>query len=322
MAGAVLVGECSKKEAIAREAGTQAKAEATSPASNEPVEMRFKWVVGKKYTTRVVLTEISETSGSQLPQPMRGDTKEVQDYAVSTLKEREGGGKELELEFLSQKVSTKMGDREVLSFDSTADAKDDAAKPGAASMRKMVGAKIKFLTDAKGRVEKVEGVDELLKRMTADASPELQQMFKGMVNEDILKQRVDSQYMPEKPLKIGDVWPVKTEMNLPIMGTLITNIKFTFTGWEQHENHKCAVVTFDGDITSKPGATQASPMVMTVEGGKISGKSWFDPEIGMGVGTLEDNNMTLKMNVHGQSLSTGIRQKMNFTLLQVADAGK
>jgi hypothetical protein len=153
-------------------------------------------------------------------------------------------------------------------------------------------------------------------------APQTQQMFKGMFNEGTLKQMVDAYHLPDKPIKIGDTWPVKTEMDLPMLGTLITNLKFTFTGWEQHENHKCAVFTFDGDITSKPGTTQSSPMAMTIEGGKTAGKSWFDPELGMAIGSLIDQTMTMKMNVQGQSMSTSIQQKINTTLLQVADAGK
>jgi Family of unknown function (DUF6263) len=253
---------------------------------------------------------------------MKTETKQTQEYAISSLKELTGGGQELEMEFLSQKMATKMGDRAIMDFDSANDAKDDGSNPAAAPLRRMVGAKIKFQTDTQGKVVKVEGTKELMTKVMAGSAPQMQQMFKGIFNDEMLKHMVNLQGLPDKAVKVGDSWPVTTEMNMPTVGTLVTSMKYTFTGWEQHDNRKCAVLAFDGDITSKPGAPQTTGMTMSVDSGKASGKSWFDPALGMSVGTDVDQNMTMKVSLQGKNIATAINQKISTKLVEVADIGK
>jgi hypothetical protein len=189
-------------------------------------------------------------------------------------------------------------------------------------MRRIAGAKLKYQTDANGKVVKVDGGKELMTKVTAGSAPQTQQMFKGMFSDDMLKQMVNQQGLPDKAVKVGDSWPVRTEETVPMIGTLVTTLNYTFTGWEQHDSTICAVLVFDGDVTSKPGAPQANGMTISIEGGKTSGKSWFDPALGMYLGSDINQNMTMKMKVQGKDISTAMNQKINLKLVEVADIVK
>jgi hypothetical protein len=219
-------------------------------------------------------------------------------------------------------MDAKMADKVVMSFDSSSDEKNDTGIPGASALRKLTGARITFLTDANGKVEKVEGMNELLNRMGSSGGPQMQAMIQGMFNEDTMKQYVSSDGLPGKPVKIGDTWPSKVEIKLPSIGTLVTTMNYKFQGWEQHGDRRCAVLEFTGEIATKTGHDQVAPMNMTIEKGTVSGKSWFDPEAGVTVDAYYDQDMTMGMKVQGQSISTAINQKIKTKLLEVADIKK
>ncbi|MDB6124953.1 MAG: hypothetical protein JWQ71_3946 [Pedosphaera sp.] len=319
--GCILLAGCSKSKEAKSESksGTE---KATAEQSNEPVELKVKWQVGKRYLQRMDMTQGTESSVPNMPQPVKTETKQSQEYAVSSLKELTGGGQELEMEFVSQKMSTKIGDREIMGFDSASDAKDDGSNPSATALRRMVGAKLKFQTDTQGKVVKVEGTKELMTKVTAGSAPQMQQMFKGMFNDEMLKHMVSLQGLPDKAVKVGDSWPLTTEIDMPMVGTLVTKMNYTFTGWEQHDKKKCAVITFTGDIASKPGAPQTAGMTINIDSGKSSGKSWFDPAAGMSLGSDVDQSMTMKMKLQGKDISTALNQKIVMKLVEVADVGK
>ena len=324
-AGCLLLTGCSKSNKDAQKdsgKGTSTETVAATADASGPVELKQKWQTGKRYLQRMEMVQGTESKIPSMPQAMKTETTQVQDYAVSSVKEREGGGKVLEMEFVSQKLDTKMADRVVMSFDSSSDAKNDASSPGASMFRKLTGARITFLTDANGKVEKVEGMSELLAKMGTGGAPQMQGMLKGMFNDDTMKQYVSSEGIPGKPVKVGDTWPAKIEMKLPNIGTLVTTMNYKFQGWEQHGDRRCAVLEFTGDITTKQGHDEVSPMNMTIEKGAVTGKSWFDPDAGVTVDAFFDQQMTMGMKVQGQSISTAVNQKIKTKLLEVVEIKK
>ena len=148
--------------------------------------MKLKWELGKRYEQ---LMETSQASAMNLPgspQPIQQEVKQTQNVSLTVLKETDGGGRELEMEIVGMTLSTKAGGRNVLEFDSKKP--DDAANPATPILRKMVGMRVKFLTDAAGKIQSVEGFQETLDRITAGASAMEQGMIKGMFSEDNFKE--------------------------------------------------------------------------------------------------------------------------------------
>jgi len=92
------------------------------------------------------------------------------------------------------------------------------------------------------------------------------------------------------------------------MGRMVLNLNYTFTGWEQHDNQKCAVLEYVGDVSMKSAGDGDAAGMMSIDQGKASGKTWFDPAMGMIKETAGKQDLTMKINAQGQSISTQMQQ--------------
>jgi hypothetical protein len=183
-------------------------------------------------------------------------------------------------------------------------------------LRLMVGAHLQYFIDADGKVQKVEGVDELMNRIATTTKPQQQAMFKQMFSEDTLKQYISSgDMMPNRMVNIGESWSVKKDISSAI-GVLTVDMTYTFKNWEQHGERKCAHLEMTGDISTK-SSSNASGAVIEIEKGKIAGDVWFDPELGMIVEVNNDQTMTMKVITRAQTMTPQLTQKIRLTLVDV-----
>ena len=281
----------------------------------------------------------TETRMPQMPKPIAQKVNLNQEYSVTVLSQRTNAGPELELEFESTEFDVNMNGKPVVNLDTKAEAGAAETDPTLAGFRQVVGAKIKFLLNESNLVEKVEGVKEFLAKATSASNPQGRATMQGMFNEDYFKQMVDFQRgMPPKPVKAGDSWPVKMDLTAPILGKMNLDMNYTFTGWQQREKRQCAAIDFAGTISSDANASPgAGPMGMNmkVTSGKLSGKTWFDPELGHPVETAIDQDMIIHMtmpagrgakgpNATGmtQTITNNTKQKIVIKLVDLVSAGK
>jgi hypothetical protein len=316
VAGCVLLSGCSKSKNTAIPSGNGADSSGTSAMAAGPAEMRIKWTVGKKYVMRMEFNQGTETTLPNQPQPMKSEVNVAQDFDISALKELDNGGRQLELEFVDETMDVSQGDRKVLSFDSAQSSEQDTNNPIAPVLRLMVGARLQYFTDAGGKVQKIEGVDELMNRIATTTKPQQQAMFKQMFSEDTLKQYISSgDIMPNRTVNIGESWSVKKDISSAI-GVLTVDMTYTFKNWEQHGDRKCAHIEMTGDISTK-SISNASGAVVEIEKGKISGDVWFDPELGMLVEVNNNQKMTMKVTTQSQTVTPQLTQKVRVTLVDV-----
>ena len=311
--------------AAAVKPGTNAPAPgAPAPATGaaDTVDLRLNWPVGKRFLQRMDIVQSSESTIPGVPTAMKQDSTQSQDYSITVVKEREGGGRELELEFIAQKIDSQMGGKPLVAFDSKADAKTDRTNAVAGAMRKLVGVKIHYLTDTNGRIDKVVGAQELQTRLTAAAAPQARMILTGLLNEDNLKRVVTLAIgLPDKPVKVGETWAAQRDVPMGLMGTLLMDSKYTFKGWEEHDKRRCALLESTGTIASKPGGP-TGPTSMTVESGKTAGKAWFDPAAGMIIDSSMDQEMTMKVSSGGQNIESKTKTKINVKVVEATDAPK
>jgi len=316
-----------KKSEQADSGGVSPGAEKSAPGKSGPsVELKVKWPVGNRYVYRMDIEQTVSTKMPQMPKPMRQDISMAQTYALSVLTETNNGGRQLELEFLSQELEVKMGEQTMMNFDSKGDASGDKQNPFAAPYRRMIGSRLTLVTDSSNKVESVEGFDEWMEMVTSNSPPEAKGMISGIYNEDYLKQIVDyTKWLPTKPVAIGDKWPSKVEVPAGPMGKLLLEMNSTFKGWEEHDKRRCAMIESSGTLKALAGQ-QAGPMgKMTIDKGKTTGKNWFDPELGTLVETASDQTMSMKVDLPGQpggnqpaqTFSSDIAQKVNVKLVEL-----
>jgi hypothetical protein len=302
-----------------------------APLPTGPVELKLKWTQGERVVQNMDMETKTETSVPGRPEPMQQNITMGQKYAMNVLKDTPDGGHEVEMEFLSARMGMQMGGRKMADYDSEKKSPGDSTNPVAGMFGKMVGAKIQFFMDASNNVDHIEGVDEMMSRLSAGGAAASTAALKGMMNEGYFKQMMSSsRFIPHQAVSPGDSWPVEMEYPAIPLGTLILDYTFTLQSWEKNGKRNCARLEFTGTIKTKPGTTTASPammgMNMTIKDGNTSGTSWFDPELGIIIDTKTSQDMAIEIVIpknpkaktgpysQPQTLTTHVNQTINIKL--------
>jgi Family of unknown function (DUF6263) len=291
-----------------------------SPSANTqdagpPVDLKVKWQVGKRYNQEINMTMDSTVKVPGQAESMKQQSTVQQDFSISAVKGLDGGGSALDMQITRMKMSMGMGGQ-TMSIDSM-NPGDTGANPAAAIFQKLIGLHIKMQTDARGQVQSVENLKDLV-AATGGADAAAASALKGFLTEDSLKQMASVEGLPDHPVKVGDSWPFKLDMPQAMVGNLAVDMNITFSGWEQKDDHKCAALMISGTISMKPPDSGGEP-VMSLDGGNVNGELWFDPDLGMPIESSATENFTLKVNAQGQSLTTEMKEDIGAKLLTVDD---
>jgi RNA polymerase sigma factor (sigma-70 family) len=292
-----------------------------SDAERGPIAMQTKWQAGKKYVMHSEDTQTTEMKQPEQPKPVKQVQKTTQNYNFSLVRELDNGGWQLQLEFEGLAREVSIGDRKAFSADSTQNSAQNAKNPVGARLRKMVGARLQYFINANGKVEKMEGYQELVNRVAGE-NPQEQAAFRDLFSENALKKcgSFAEDTTPRRVVKLGDSWAARLE-SPSNAGILNVDLKCTFKNWEQHADRKCMRIKFTGKFS--PVATPDTPSLpVRIEKGRFSGDAWFDPELGMIVENAIDENMILKITRQGQTQTLPLNQKNRLTLVAVEDLAK
>jgi len=265
-----------------------------------PVELKLKWPLGERVEQDMDMKMKMETTIPGQPTPVKQDMTMGQTYGLTVLQASPDGTHEIEMDFLTARIGMTMGEKSMVDYDSTKKAEPGKPDPMGDIFGKLVGSKIRYFLDASNGVDRVEGVDDLMNRLSTGAKAEQLAPLKSMFNEGYFKQMMSAnRFLPTNAVQPGDTWPVQLEIPLGMLGTMVMNYDFTFERWEMHGKRECARVEFQGTIQSKPGSG-ANPggMVMSVQDGATSGIFWFDPELGITIDTTMNQNLTMDMQLH------------------------
>jgi tRNA A-37 threonylcarbamoyl transferase component Bud32 len=273
---------------------------ASEPSPAGPVELKWKWPpVGERVVFDMEMKRNGEHLTPGQPDSQKEYTTVEKKFGLTVLKATPGGGHEVELEFLSIRYRIALGGETVLDYDST----QKSPAPGTNSLTdiygKLVGSKIRYFLNASNGVERMEGVDELEKRLSSGASAEASALTKLQFGEGYLKQMISGldRCLPPKAVQPGDTWPVQMEMAMSPFGTVSRNYTVTFQNWEQHWNRNCARLEVQSTVKTKPdpNSNPAGTSASNFEG-TSSGVSWFDPELGMIIETTANDDMKMVIN--------------------------
>jgi len=255
--------------------------------SDPPVALRAEWKPDRRYLLRVEAQQTLELPfppGSRTAQ----DTLIQQDYSV-TVTNAEAGRKGLELEVAALAVQAHFGDQVVLRFDSMNPAVPNEG-PGVDVLQRVVGGKIRFLLGPDGQVEKTSGLEELLGQNPngGNRGPAWRGNLMGgglqrLYGEDYLKQIVEVGALPPGPVRVGDTWTRRRELEVGLVGRVAAVTTNTFRGWQVREGRSCARIDFAGTLTLKTNiASGGLPLSgLSLEEGRVSGKAWFEPSLGL-----------------------------------------
>jgi RNA polymerase sigma factor (sigma-70 family) len=293
-----------------------------SAAERGPIEMQTKWQAGKKYVMHSEDTQTTDTKPPNQSKPVKQVQKMTQDFNFSLVRELDNGGQQLQLEFEGLTLEVSTGDRKVFSANSTQNSAQDAKNPVGGRLRKMVGARLQYFTDANGKVEKMEGYPELVTRVAGE-NPQEQAAFRDLFGENSLKQycSIGEDSTPRRIVKLRDSWPIRLEVP-DDNGTLNVDLKCTFKNWEQHADRKCMRIKVTGNFSPQAAPNTAS-LPATIIRGELSGEAWFDPALGMVAELALDEDVNVKrITRQGQTLTFPVNHKIRRALVAVEDLAK
>ena len=291
----------------------------------EAVLLKAKWKAGERSFVQMTNEQQTKTTVPGQPKPIAQDMNMTFYLIVEVTGAAEGGGYNVAFEWADIAVDMTM-QGQTFSFDSRNEGEQaqDASNPMAKMLSKvfgsMVGGRFICTLGADGKIQKVEGVKEFAdKVLSANPNPQARQMVASMLNEDTLKksfaQNIEHEWLPKKPVKVGDSWTHKQELPLGPMGNLAIELQYSFTRWEDVEGVRCAVLEFEGTMAGTPPQPQQAQPQMRFNSfdGSLDGTTWFDPEAGQVVKTTTTTDMQMDMTVTvpkqgQQNIATETRQ--------------
>jgi hypothetical protein len=303
------------------------------PSESKPptgaVELKLKWPAGERIEQDMDMKMTTETTVPGLPNPVRQDITMGQGYGLTVLQANPDGSHEIEMDFLSARMSAKAGEKTTLDYDSTKTAEAGHANPLAQVFGKIVGSKIRYFLNESNEVEHIEGVDELMTRLSSGSTSRDLAPLKSTYNEGYFKELMSAnRFLPSKPVQPGDTWTVQYELPMGMMGTMVMNIDITFANWEMHGKRNTARLEFQGTIKTKPDSAAKAPgMSISIQDGSMSGVSWFDPELGITIDTTMNQDLKMDIQVpqnpraktpgNMQNLTSQMKQAINIKLVSV-----
>jgi hypothetical protein len=311
--GAGLAG-CSKPKDVATRAGN-----ITTEAANDPVNMKLKWAMGKRYDHKMTMNMTTEMQVPRKEKPVNMEVTMGESFAITPTKSSPDGSSELQVTFTGLKAESKAAGKSQFSFDTDNDPKQDGQNPMAPIIRKMLTGQLNFETNTNGKVTKILNYEEFIANI-AGKDNQMKNMLRSMLNEDVVKHM--GQGLPDHPVKINDHWDIATDVKFGPMGNMKLAMTYTFKGWQQHDGRKCAVLGFEGGLSGKPTGG-AGPMGMSIDKCTMLGDDWYDPDTGMIVDVISEQTMEMKMGGGASKNAPGpMKIKYELKLVEMADAGK
>ena len=319
-----LASGCSDKKKPAAPVSAPKPAEAKpaeAPKPKEPaVELKIKWEAGKRYVIKDETITESTLKLPNQPEPTKSSITVSKDMALTILKDRAEGGQEIEVEFIGNRVENKMGDKVVASFNSSDDPKTDRTNMLAKLQRKVVGGKFTMVTDASGRVEKVEGVSNLVRKITLGLDKNSATMMKAQFNEDAIKKMgFGEDGLPKQAVSPGDSWT--NQFDVALMGGMVA--KFTMQsslkGYEERDKKRCAIIKTTGTAQISAGTTPQAAAV-SFENTKLEGETVLDVEKQQIISASNEFRMDMKVTSGGQQNVLPMHTKESKVLVSVSDA--
>jgi hypothetical protein len=232
----------------------------------------------EKLTLRVEL--VQTTTSTLLPGPQKQRIERTTDY-TARVTESTAAGAVIELTCDRLRTAMNVGGQD-FAYDSAKD-KPEPANPASHGAEVLVGAKFTLHFSADGRLEKVAGVAELLKRLAAapGAPAGLEELTRELGDEQFRRMFIGLflHWVPKVSAGERDVWDAELTEPFGGLGTANYKMQYTYTGRSTDEKTKRSVEKIEaagtGRITAGAGAGGLKLSAETVE---RTGEIRYEPQ--------------------------------------------
>jgi hypothetical protein len=172
---------------------------------------------------------------------------------------------------------------------------DANSGPASAALKdvfsQLVGQSYTLVVAPTGEVKKVDGVSQLAEKMfkNVGSDPAMAGMLDGLksnLSDDAVRNLFMQSFaqFPDKPIKIGDSWDLKTSQANPMLGTLLTSVKATLKSVDAEAGGRVARVATTVSVKRDPSQpAPTNPMGMKLDVGESTGdgEQVFDVATGL-----------------------------------------
>jgi hypothetical protein len=209
--------------------GQDKKADAKGAAGKTEggaVTLKWKFEKGKPFYQE--LTTDTKQTMKVMGMDITQNQKETFVFSWTPKDQDKDGNWVIQQKIEAVKMDIDIGGQKV-AYDSTKEA--GTANPLADFFKALVGSEFTLTVSPDGKVTKIEGRDEFLKKLVT-ANQQMEPMLKQILSDDALKQMADPAFsvVPNKPVKPGDSWTRDSKLNMGPIGSYDTSYKYTLAG--------------------------------------------------------------------------------------------
>ena len=179
----------------------------------------------------------------------------------------------------------------------------------------LIGAEFTLTLNKDMKVEKVEGRDEFLKKLSA-ANQQMEPLLKKILSDEALKQMADPTFgIMKKDVKKDDKWPTEVKLDLGPIGSYLTTYNYTYKGKDTAKPELDRIDVTAAMVYTAPKDSDGSlPFKIVSADLKASDKSagaiLFNSKLGR-VESMDLNikvNGTLNIEIGGQKTTVELNQ--------------
>jgi hypothetical protein len=285
---------------------------APPPAAGEKVALKWKFEKDKPFYQEMT------TKTQQDMQVMGMPVKQTQDqtfYFSWTFKEEDKDKNNVIVQKIEGvKLSISVAGNPI-TFDSTNPTGANTAL--SEFFRALVGSEFRLTLDKDGKVVKVEGRDDFLKKLT-QANQQMEGLLKQILSEEALKQMADPTFgiTPPNDVAKGDTWTRESKLNLGPIGAYKGSYKYKYEGQDE-KNKDLAKISVETTLTYEPPGDTAAQLPFKIKEAKLTSKNgkgtiFFDVK----KGRLEKSEQKIELDGELKIEIAGMETKVTLTQTQ------
>jgi hypothetical protein len=228
---------------------------------------------------------------------------------------------QLEQKIEGLKMEFKIGEQTV-SFDSTKDSGGN--NPLADFFKALIGSVFKLTVDKDGKVVKVEGKEDFIKKLI-NVNPQMEQLLKQIMTEESIRNMTEGTFLVGPAKADEKTWKRPTTLSLGPIGTYEVENTYTLLGPDPM-NAKLIRVKIEPKLTYKPPTSNTGGLPFIIKSAdikttKAEGFYLFDPE----KGRVDSSELTVEMTgkltieIAGQTSTVDIVSQTQKTTVKNTD---
>ncbi len=203
-------------------------------------------------------------------------------------------------------MTSREGDNVLVSFDSTQESDDEAAR----TLGMLVGKTFTLELSELGEIRAVGGFEQIWNELEAEAEPAARQILQGVkqsLNEEVFRQMLQAALpaFPAEPVAIGQSWDHSADLRNPMFGTMKTATTFTAEGEDQSGGERCLrlgvaidlELDFDSELLNQLAAASGGEMKVEVGDVTSTGTMCVALTDGVTVESRIHQDLEMKMDI-------------------------